>query len=413
MLMVTLSGCGIGSGGSDDPDSSSGSQNVVDEQQLAIELSGDTRYRADQRVSLAYVLSGDSVSGASVSYQGPVELIHDPIAQTLKADAVPPGVYTVTLTAKADKYIAEATLELFIDANFGGQYVSSDELKILTMGRGEISDATDSASTGDDSLAQQPQQRATIFWYVKADDSTAFIESLCTADITVDGDQAIGSGLCKQSVGGQKKVFTTLDVLVVYQDTGGVQLTYSFDGDGTSFDFSLNEIRDNYIATDLDLSGVYRSVLTEGLDYLLVSGLAGSGESMAAADDGSGIQRCSITGNLSRYDASFIAATEGDGSILKISDMVIDNCDLSSEAGYRIAVGEATGSNQSGLLSVLQSGISDSVTRFDIYAYRGADYTDPLSKLRYARVCFNGAPTSLAADYDVSEAMCESLSSGL
>ena len=104
-----------------------------------------------------------------------------------------------------------------------------------------------------------------------------------------------------------------------------------------------------------------------------------------------------------------ITATEGDGSIIPAEAITIDNCDLTNQAGYAVSVGDATGSGQSGLMLILQSGISDSVVRFDLYTRRGSEYTDPLSKLRYARVCYQGAPTSQAAVYGVTESDCEAL----
>ena len=104
-----------------------------------------------------------------------------------------------------------------------------------------------------------------------------------------------------------------------------------------------------------------------------------------------------------------ITATEGDGSIIPAEAITIDNCDLTSQTGYAVSVGDATGSGQSGLMLILQSGISDSVVRFDLYTRRGSEYTDPLSKLRYARVCYQGAPTSQAAVYGVTESDCEAL----
>jgi len=104
-----------------------------------------------------------------------------------------------------------------------------------------------------------------------------------------------------------------------------------------------------------------------------------------------------------------ITATEGDGSIIPAEAITIDNCDLTSQTGYAVSVGDATGSGQSGLMLILQSGISDSVVRFDLYTRRGSEYTDPLSKLRYARVCYQGVPTSQAAVYGVTESDCEAL----
>jgi hypothetical protein len=56
--------------------------------QLIIELSGQTKYRADEGVSLSYTLSGDNVESASVTYDGPVELTHDAEAQTITGEAL-------------------------------------------------------------------------------------------------------------------------------------------------------------------------------------------------------------------------------------------------------------------------------------------------------------------------------------
>ena len=413
-LASVLVACGVGSGSSDP---SSGSQNVVDEQQLAIEITGDTRYRADQKVFLSYIVSGASSAQASISYDGPTELVHDPIAQTLKSDAIPPGTYDIVLTGKSGKYIAEGKLTLFIDANFGGRYVSSNELQILTMGRSE-SNASGNSQANDGTQSEtaassDPVQTATIFWYAKTDDSNQWIESLCTAEVTVDGEKAFGNGLCKELLSGEVRVFTTLDVLVVYDDAGEVGLSYSYDGENANFDYQLSELRDNYVPTDLDLTGVYRSSIQDGLDYLIIPD-SPPGSEISADFYMNDPAQCGINALLERYDSSFITATQGDGSILKLKEMSIDNCDFSGpdQPGYRVAIGEATGSGQSGLLSILQSGISDSVTRFDVYAYRGTDYTDPLSKLRYVRVCYQGLPTSQAEIYDVTEADCEALSGG-
>ena len=89
----------------------------------------------------------------------------------------------------------------------------------------------------------------------------------------------------------------------------------------------------------------------------------------------------------------------------------IGNCDLTNQDGYIIAVGDASGEGQSGLLQIFESGIDDNTLSFDLYAERGAEYPDPVSKLRYARVCFQGLPTAIAADYDITEEICEGLNS--
>ena len=56
-----------------------------------------------------------------------------------------------------------------------------------------------------------------------------------------------------------------------------------------------------------------------------------------------------------------------------------------------------------------ESGIDDNTLRFDLYAERGAEYPDPVSKLRYARVCFQGLPTPIASQYDITEEICDGL----
>ena len=91
--------------------------------------------------------------------------------------------------------------------------------------------------------------------------------------------------------------------------------------------------------------------------------------------------------------------------------MNIGNCDLTNQDGYTIAVGDASGEGQSVLMQIFDSGINDNTLRFDLYADRGAEYPDPVSKLRYARVCFQGLPTTIAADYDITEEICEGLNS--
>ena len=244
----------------------------------------------------------------------------------------------------------------------------------------------------------------TLYWHSQAVDETEFVNLLCVADVNVSGVEASGSGLCKEMVDDQLQVRTVTGLLVTYKATGELGLTYSYEETGSSFDIDFSVAGEAYVSPDLDLSGVYRSSLLENLDYLKVTQDNITGDSYDLETP-----RCGITATLSRYDTELITATEGDGSIIPAEAVTIDNCDLTSQTGYAVSVGDATGSGQSGLMLILQSGISDSVVRFDLYARRGNEYADPLSKLRYARVCFQGAPTSQAAEYDVTEADCEAL----
>jgi hypothetical protein len=121
------------------------------------------------------------------------------------------------------------------------------------------------------------------------------------------------------------------------------------------------------------------------------------------------VAQCSVSGVLQPYSQELITATEGDGSIVPVTDLNIGNCDLTNQDGYIVAVGDASGEGQSGLLQIFESGIDDNTLRFDLYAKRGAEYPDPVSKLRYARVCFKGLPTPIASDYDITEQICEAL----
>ena len=224
------------------------------------------------------------------------------------------------------------------------------------------------------------------------------------ADVEVSGDEASGSGLCKEVVDAELQVRTVTGLLVTYKETGELGLTYSYEETDESFDVDFSVAGDAYVSPDLDLSGIYRSTLFENLDYLNVTqnAIAGDSYDLEASRGG-------FTVTLARYIPELITAPEGDGSIIPAEAITIDNCDLTSQTGYAVSVGDATGSGQSGLMLILQSGISDSVVRFDLYTRRGSEYTDPLSKLRYARVCYQGVPTSQATVYGVTESDCEAL----
>ena len=65
----------MGSGGNDTGSgtgAAGGTSTPADE--LAIALTGQNKYRADEGVSLSYTLSGSSADAAAVTYDGPVEL---------------------------------------------------------------------------------------------------------------------------------------------------------------------------------------------------------------------------------------------------------------------------------------------------------------------------------------------------
>jgi hypothetical protein len=398
LFLLLLAGCGVGSGGNDagsGTGADGGAGTPADE--LAIEITGQTKYRADEGVSLSYTLSGSSADSATVTYDGPVELTLDSDANTVTGTALLPGTYVVKVTATAGSATAESEISLFIDANFGGQYGGGGESEYsLTMGRSQITET--------DENNYVLTRAGTLYWHSQATDETAFVNLLCVADVEVSGDEAAGAGQCKEIVDGQLTVRTVSGLLVTYQETGALGLTYSYEETGDTFDIDFAVAGEAYVSPDLDISGIYRSSLLDDLDYLRVTQntLAGDSYNLETA-------RCGITATLSRYDTDLITATEGDGSIIPAEAITIDNCDLSDQDGYAVSVGEATGSGQSGLMLILQSGISDSVVRFDLYTRRGSEYTDPLSKLRYVRVCYEGVPTSQAVEYDVTEADCEAL----
>lgn len=392
--------CGVGSSGEGaaSDEGGVGSDPVTDTEQLTIALSGETKYRADEGVSLNYALGGSAAGSATITYEGPIELELDSAAATVTGDALLPGIYDVKVTATSGNVIAEDEVQLYIDANFGGRYGGGGESEFaLTMGRSipEIDDATGFVLS----------RTGTLFWQSQETDTTAFINLLCVADVAVSGDEASGTGQCKTLVDDALQVYTIPDLVVTYKETGELSLAYSYEETGTGFDVDFSVAGEAYVSPDLDLSGVYRSSLLDGLDYLVIE----QNEVSAEAGD-TEVRRCGVGATLTPYDTALITATEGDGSIIPAEEIIIDNCDLSGQDGYAVAVGDATGSGQTGLLLILQGGISDSVIRFDLYARRSPDLPDPLSKLRFVRVCYEGLPTSQAQIYDVTEADCESLS---
>jgi len=402
VFVSLLVSCGIGSGDNDagsGTGADGGTGTPADE--LAIEITGQTKYRADEGVSLSYTLSGSSADSATVTYDGTVELTLDIDAKTITGTALLPGTYDVNVTATAGSATAESEISLYIDANFGGRYGGGGESEYsLTMGRSQVTE------TDDNNNNYVLTRAGTLYWHSQGtdEDENTFVNLLCVADVEVSGDEAAGAGQCKEIVEGQLTVRTVSGLVVTYKETGALGLTYSYEETSDTFDIDFAVTGEAYVSPDLDISGIYRSPLLDNLDYLRVTqnDLVGDSYNLETA-------RCGVTATLSRYDTELITATEGDGSIIPAEAITIDNCDLSDQDGYAVSVGEATGSGQSGLMLILQSGISDSVVRFDLYTRRGSEYSDPLSKLRYVRVCYEGAPTSQAVEYDVTEADCEAL----
>ena len=211
---LLLGGCGVGSGGSDSGSGSgAGGDSGTPPEQLSIKLEGQTKYRADEGVSLGYTVSGSSAASATVTYDGPVELNHDAEKKTISGDALLPGTHPVKVTATAGSYSSEDEITLFIDANFGGQYGGGGESQFsLTMGRSQVTET--------DENNYVLTRSGTLYWYSQATDATEFVNLLCVADVEVNGDQALGSGLCKEVVDDQLQVRTVTGLIVTYKKTG-------------------------------------------------------------------------------------------------------------------------------------------------------------------------------------------------
>lgn len=396
-IITYLSGCSVGKDSEDTLDS----QNTSDATQsrLTIALSGNTKYRADETVTLTYTLGGELASDASVTYDGTTQLVLDTINETISGTALAPGVYDVTVSATADQTTVSQTTQILSDANFGGRYTAAgDDSASLVM-------TQSSATEGDDGYVLS--RAGSLYWYTQEDNATMFINRVCAGSISISGDTAEGDGFCKFVSDDIVEVANISNLTVAYQETGDLALTYSYDGSSDSFEFSFSGVGEAYVSPAIDYSGVYLSMLQPNLDFLIISDQTVSSSVASNAE----VAQCSISGILEPYSQELITATEGDGSIVPITELNIGNCDLTNQDGYIIAVGDASGEGQSGLLQIFESGIADNTIRFDLYAERGVEYPDPVSKLRYARVCFQGLPTTIGADYDITEEICEELNS--
>ena len=396
-IITFLSGCSVGKDSETTSDANIGSD--VSQSRLTIALSGNTKYRADETVTLTYTLGGELASDASVTYDGTTQLVLDTINETISGAALAPGVYDITVTATADQTTVSQTTQILSDANFGGRYTASgDDSASLTM-------TQSSATEGDDGYVLS--RTGSLYWYTQEDNETMFINRLCAGSISISGDTAEGAGFCKFLSDGTFEVAVISNLTVAYQENGDLALTYSYDGSSESFEFSFSGVGEAYVSPDTDYSGVYLSVLKSNLDFLMITDQTVSSSLANNAE----VAQCSVSGLLQPYSQELITATEGDGSIIPVTGLNIGNCDLTNQDGYIIAVGDASGEGQSGLMQIFESGINGSTLRFDLYADRGAEYPDPVSKLRYARVCFQGLPTTIAADYDITEEICEGLNS--
>jgi hypothetical protein len=352
-------------------------------------------------VVLSYSLSGNSVSGATVTFQGPPELTLDTEASTLSGSGMVPGDYDLTVTATTTSFMAEASVILQIDANFGGRYVSTSGDSVeLVIGHGNDSQV--------DELGFVTERRDKAYWYREDTDGAGFINELCFAEITFNGSEGSGTGTCKVLVDGAVNVQQADSVSFGFADDGSLGLSYALAGALDAEMLSFSSSPGAYISPSLDLSGVYTSTLLQGeLDYLIVSS-----DTVASESYDLETARCTLSATIVPYEATILTATQADGSVIAIDSATLENCDLSDQAGYVTAVGEASGADQAGLLLILTGGVSDSVLRFDMFLTNVTGMEDPISKLRYVRVCYEGSTTSSSDLYDVTQEDCEILSAG-
>jgi hypothetical protein len=402
-LITSLIGCGAGfSSQSEDTESGSASTApTTDSAEVDISLSGANKYRYGDEVVLSYSLSGNSVSGATVTFQGPPELTLDTEASTLSGSGMVPGDYDLTVTATTTSFMAEASVILQIDANFGGRYVSTSGDSVeLVIGHGNDSQV--------DELGFVTERRDKAYWYREDTDGAGFINELCFAEITFNGSEGSGTGTCKVLVDGAVNVQQADSVSFGFADDGSLGLSYALAGALDAEMLSFSSSPGAYISPSLDLSGVYTSTLLQGeLDYLIVSS-----DTVASESYDLETARCTLSATIVPYEATILTATQADGSVIAIDSATLENCDLSDQAGYVTAVGEASGADQAGLLLILTGGVSDSVLRFDMFLTNVTGMEDPISKLRYVRVCYEGSTTSSSDLYDVTQEDCEILSAG-
>ena len=92
-LIMSLNGCGAGfsSQSEENESGSAAAEPTTNSAEVDISLSGASKYRYGDEVALSYLLSGNSVSDATVTFQGPPELTLDTEASTLSGSGMVPG----------------------------------------------------------------------------------------------------------------------------------------------------------------------------------------------------------------------------------------------------------------------------------------------------------------------------------
>ncbi|MDB2434654.1 hypothetical protein N9W66_11000 [Luminiphilus sp.] len=390
-------GCGVGSYGEDPADPTSA---VTTEEQLGVELSGQTKYLAGETVALTYQISGSASSDATVVYEGPAELDHVLQDKTISGVLPAGGPYTVKINVTSGSLSAEDEVQVYSDANYTGRYVGGDGSSVtLTMGRSSVSEVDENNFV--------LTRTGKLYWFAQSMDETAFINLLCTAEVIVQGATGDGSGYCKELVNEEVNAYEISSVEISSEATGEIGISYLSDGTTEPVSFAFTSSGEAYVSTDTDITGVYRSQLLSDLNYLVVQPTTLSGDSYDLS-----LSRCNVVANLSPYDyGDEVDSANVDGSVIPVSDLIIDNCDLSQQSGYAVSVGVADGSDQQGLIQIFESGVSNNVLRFDLYSERGLEFEDPLSKLRYERICFDDTVTSIGTGI-LEDSDCQELMEG-
>ena len=397
--LLSLQACGVGSYGDDEGAESGGNTLVSDAEQLTIQLSGEVKYLAGEQVALSYEVSGSSSPNATVSYEGPSDLAHDSESKEISG-ALTAGIYDVKVVASSDSNFAEDEVQITADAIFSGSYTGSDSAALnLAVGRSSVTEV--------DENNYVLTRTGKLYWFAQNTD-TGFVSLLCSAEIVIVGAEGSGGGFCKELNLETLEIYEISGVTVSSDITGQIVLSYLPEGTSERQQLSFASSGEAYVSPDIDISGVYRSQLLADLNFVLIAGSEISGDSY-----GNPVSRCNLDGRIAPYEVDELSEGQSvDGSVMPVSELTIDNCDLSDQQGYIVSVGLADGSAQNGLIQVFESGLSDSVLRFDLYAERGLEYADPISKLRFERICFDGVATSMGAGV-VDDVDCEELMSGL
>ena len=390
-------GCGVGSYGEAPADSTS---SVTTEEQLGVELSGQTKYLAGETVALTYQISGSASSDATVVYEGPAELEHVVQDKTISGVLPAGGPYTVKINVTSGSLSAEDEVQVYSDANYTGRYVGGDgSLVTLTMGRSSVSEVDENNFV--------LTRTGKLYWFSQSADETAFINLLCSAEVIIEGSSGGGSGYCKELISEEVSAYEISDIEISGEATGEISISYLSDGATEPLSFTFTSSGEAYVSPDIDITGVYRSQLLSDLNYLVVQSTSLFGDSYDLS-----VSRCNVVASLSPYDyGDEVDSGNIDGSVIPVSDVIIDNCDLSEQSGYAVSVGVADGSDQQGLIQIFESGVSNNVLRFDLYSERGLEFEDPISKLRYERICFDDTVTSIGTGI-LEDSDCQELMEG-